>query len=374
MFIPNTNSFTGSKTATDSPLTDITEPDMNNEPPTSSADKSEQTNTHDKPPRHAPKDFERGIWLDLDNQAYGRGKCHHAVYAAINAVAQGIADLEHTESVFVTLEEDEPASFREAMRSPNAEEWKVSMGKEYDNLMGYHTWELVEKPPNTNIVGSRWTYRIKRDNLGLTNDLKSRLVAQGFSQIPGLDFNETYSPTIRFTSIRLILTLACRYNLELRHIDVKGAYLNGILEDDVYMKQPEGFVEKGKEHLVCKLKKGIYGLKQSGRVWHETLRREMEKLGFKPGDADTTIFFRFGDNKVEIAGWYVDDGLLATSSVESMERMITDIKGSFDIQNLGEPDRLLGIKIARDCELGTIHISQPSFINTIARRFDITSG
>ena len=139
-------------------------------------------------------------------------------------------------------------------------------------LMGYNTWELVEKPPNTNIVGCRWTYHVKHDNLGQTNSLKSRLVAQGFSQVSGLDFNETYSPTIRFTSIRLILALACRYNLELRHIDIKGAYLNSVLEEDVYMKQPEGFVEPGKDHMVCKLKKGLYGLKQLGRVWHQTLK------------------------------------------------------------------------------------------------------
>ena len=89
------------------------------------------------------------------------------------------------------------------------------MKLEYGTLMEYHTWTLVERPPNINVVGSRWTFRVKRDNLGLLNKLKSRLVAQGFSQIPGLDFNETYSPTIRFTSIRLILTLASRYNLEL---------------------------------------------------------------------------------------------------------------------------------------------------------------
>ena len=100
------------------------------------------------------------------------------------------------------------------------------------------------------------------------NKYKSRLVAQGFSQIEGLDFNETFSPTIRFTTIRLILAFACRYNLELRHIDIKGTYLNGKLEDDVYMWQPEGFIADGQQHLVCKLNKGIYGLRQSGHIWH----------------------------------------------------------------------------------------------------------
>ena len=290
-------------------------------------------------------------------------------------MAHGFANLEHIESAFVTLADDEPANYKEAMNSPNASKWQESMNEEFETLNKYQTWYLVDRPSGINIVGSRWTYRVKRDNLGLINRYKARLVAQGFSQIPGLDFEETYSPTIRFTSIRLILALACCYNLELRHIDVKGAYLNGKLQDDVYMKQPEGFVEKGKEHLVCKLNKGLYGLKQSGRVWHQTLRLEMEKLGFNHGDADPTVFFRFGSNKsVEIAGWYVDDGLLASNSVESMDRMIEEIGGTFDIQDLGEPDRLLGIKIYRDRDLGTIHISQPSFIDTIARRFDITHG
>ena len=175
------------------------------------------------------------------------------------------------------------------MRSVNADEWKSACTAEYDALMGYHTWRLVERPANVNIVGSRWSFRIKRDNLDRINKLKARLVAQGFSQIPGLDFNETYSLTIRFTSIQLILALTCKHGLQ--HIDIKGAYLNGKLEEDVYMHQLQGFIQQGEEHLVCKLGKSLYGLKQSGRVWHNTLKGELTKLGFKPGDADPTIFF-----------------------------------------------------------------------------------
>ena len=141
------------------------------------------------------------------------------------------------------------------------------------------------------------------------------------------------------------------------------------------MKQPEGFVEEGKEHMVCKLHKGVYGLKQSGRVWHKTLRRELERIGLKAGTADTSVFFRFGEKgSVEIAGWYVDDSLLATTSVESMDRLISPIGGGFDIMNLGEPECLLGVKIDRNRDIGTIHISQPSFIDTIATRFNIPPG
>lgn len=114
---------------------------------------------------------------------------------------------------------------------------------------------------NVNVVSSRWTYRFKHDNLRHVEKFKAWLVTQGFSQIPGLDYNEMYSLTIRFTSIRLILALACHYNLEMHHINVKGAYLNGNLDEDVYMHQPEGFIEEGMEALVCKLNKGIYSLK-----------------------------------------------------------------------------------------------------------------
>ena len=235
------------------------------------------------------------------------------------------------------------------MKSPDSEKWMEACHLEYDTIMGYGSWDLVQKPPKVNVVGCRWTFRIKRDNLGQIDKYKARLMAQGFSQVAGLDFNETYSPTIRFTSIRLILVLACRYNLELKHVDVKGAYLNSILKDKVYMRQPEGFIETGKEDLVCKLKKGIYGLKQLGRVWHQTLKREMYKIGFISGKADSTIFFKFRNNgSVQLVGWYVDDGLLATNSSETMDSMVTAIKGSFEIQDLGEPVRLLGIAINRN--------------------------
>ena len=125
---------------------------------------------------------------------------------------------------------------------------------------------------------------------------------------------------------------------------------------------------------VCKLIKGVYGLKQSGRIWHQTLRRELEKLGFKAGNADPTVFFRRNDGRLEVAGWYVDDRLLATNSKEAMVKMVKEISRSFEIQDLGKPTRLLCIKIDRDHTKNIIHISQPTFIDTIAKCFDIQPG
>ena len=129
--------------------------------------------------------------------------------------AIGTADLETLESAFVVLVEDEPANYKDAMNSPNADKWKEACRQEYDLLMGYGTWDLVTAPKDTNVVGSRWTFRVKRDNLGEINRFKSCLIAQGFSQIPGVNFNETYSPTIHLTSICFILAFACENNLKL---------------------------------------------------------------------------------------------------------------------------------------------------------------
>jgi Reverse transcriptase (RNA-dependent DNA polymerase) len=218
-------------------------------------------------------------------------------------------------------------------------------------------------------------FQVKQDNLGQLDKRKSRLIAQGYSQMPGINFNETYSPTIRFTSIQFILALAAHHNLELRQINVKGAYLNGTLEETIYLRQPEGFIEKGKENFICKLNKGLYGLKQSGRVWNQTLRDELLKIGFRPGHADQTVYFHLNANGgLEIVGWYVDDGLLAADLKESMQRMVKDIGKWFKIQDMGEPTCLLGIKIDRNRTNGTIHISQPAFIDTIPKQFDLQAG
>ena len=131
------------------------------------------------------------------------------------AMAHDLPDVGYAESTFVVLAKDEPNSYKDAMNSPNAAEWRPTCEAEYDVLMGYHTWKLIEKPTSGNIIGCRWTFRVKRDNLGAINKFKARLVAQGFSQVEGLDYNETFSPTIKFTTIRLMIALACRYNLEL---------------------------------------------------------------------------------------------------------------------------------------------------------------
>ena len=222
---------------------------------------------------------------------YRRGKWHHVTYTEVITLAHSTSELEATESAFMILAEEELENYKQARRPPEETKWKEVCQQEYNNLTGYHTWMLMDQPPNINIVDSHWMFRVKRDNLGHVNKYKARLVAKGFSQIPGVDFNETYSPAIHFTTICLIIALVCKYSLKLRQLDIKGAYLNGILEETVYMKQPKGFIRAGDEDKVCKLHESLCGLKESGRVWHQTLK-ELEKMGFTSGKANNTVFFR----------------------------------------------------------------------------------
>ena len=161
----------------------------------------------------------------------------------------------------------EPTTYKEAVESPENEKWKTAMQSEYDSLMKNETWKLVKLPENRDAIGSKWVFKIKRNADGSIDRYKARLVAQGYSQKEGIDFEETFSPVARFTSIRTILALANELNLEVHQMDVQTAFLHGKLSEEIYMEQPRGFEKAGSENLVCKLEKGLYGLKQASRCW-----------------------------------------------------------------------------------------------------------
>ena len=153
----------------------------------------------------------------------------------------------------------EPQSYYEAIRSPMKDNWINAMKSEYNSLLKNHTWELVDPPKDRKIIGSKWVFRIKEDKHGNPLRFKARLVAQGFSQIPGFDFTETYAPVVKFSSLRILLKLAVEYSLHLHQMDVKTAFLHGTLEEEIYMKQPKGFRSKHPDK-VCLLKKSLYDL------------------------------------------------------------------------------------------------------------------
>ena len=167
-------------------------------------------------------------------------------------------------SVATNMSEN-PVSFHEAVSGPNSVKWKQAMEREMRSLRENEVWELVELPPDRKVVGSKWVFKVKTDEVGRVDRYKARLVAQGFSQTRGMDYDETFCPVVRMESLRTVISLAASNGLELHQLDVTTAFFNGKLDEEVYMKQPEGFVEEGHEDLVCLLKRSLYGLKQSPR-------------------------------------------------------------------------------------------------------------
>ncbi|GBL74308.1 Retrovirus-related Pol polyprotein from transposon TNT 1-94 [Araneus ventricosus] len=157
-------------------------------------------------------------------------------------------------------EDRDPVTVKEALSSPEANLWRKTINEEITNLTQAQTWELITKPPGMRIIPSRWLFRKKKDEAGKRANFKARLVAKDYVQVPGVDFKDTFSPVIKLKSIRLLLATAAEKDFEIHQMDITAAYLNGVLEEDLYMAQPEGFIEKGKEHFVCHLKKAFTAL------------------------------------------------------------------------------------------------------------------
>ena len=189
--------------------------------------------------------------------------------------------------IFNTLAE--PTSFKSAVTSVH---WQKAMHEEFDALKIQGTRNLVPPPEHRSIIGSKWVYKLKKNPDGSISRYKARLVAQGFTQEHGLDYFKTFSPVVRHTTVRMIISLATHYRWELRQLDVKNAFLYGDLEEEVYMKQPQGFVDSSKSRHVCKLVKSLYGLKQAPRACNAKFTNYLPAMGFQMSQADTRLFFK----------------------------------------------------------------------------------
>jgi hypothetical protein len=193
--------------------------------------------------------------------------------------------------------EGDPASHEEAMRSAHSSKWLEAMEDEMKLMSSNDVWDLVEIPKGAKTVGCKWVYKIKRDSRGNIEKYKARLVAKGYTQIEGEDYNETLSPVSCKDSFRIIMALVAHFDLELHQMDVKTTFLNGDLEENVYMKQPKGFVVNGKEHVGCRLKKSIYGLKQASRQWNLKFDDTIKRFGFEPNIEDNYVYAKFKNGK-----------------------------------------------------------------------------
>lgn len=200
---------------------------------------------------------------------------------------------------------------------------------------------------------------------------KARLVAQGFSQMEGVDYNETFAPVAKFNSIRVILSIAASNDLDIQQMDVKTAFLYGVLEEEIYMRQPEGYVGEDSEKIWL-LKKGLYGLKQSGRVWNDLLDSFNTANEMQKSNADPCIYFGKSNGKLFLIAIYVDDTIMiADFSDPRMEDLKNQFKEMFTMDDMGAVNQLLGWKVTKDRSKRELYISQAKFIGIIIRKFKI---
>ena len=235
-----------------------------------------------------------------------------------------------------------PKSYKTALQTSH---WKEAMQQEIQALHENHTWDLVPRPSNTNIIGSKWVFRIKFQEDGSVERYKARLVAQGYSQIEGLDYTETYSPVVKATTIRVVLTIATTSNWKLRQLDVKNAFLHGYIKETIYMEQPPGFQDPQKSDSVCKLNKSLYGLKQAPRAWFNRLSHYLLHLGFICSSADSSLFILHHNHIIILMLIYVDDIVLTGNDDSFIHHLITKLSSEFSLKDLGELQFFLGIEV-----------------------------
>jgi histone deacetylase 1/2 len=237
----------------------------------------------------------------------------------------------------------EPDNHTEALCIPH---WRAAIELEYQALLRNETWRLVPPRPGLNIVDSKWVFKTKRHADGTIERYKARLVAKGFKQRYGIDYEDTFSPVIKPTTIRLLLSLAITNGWHLRQLDVQNAFLHGVLDDEVYMRQPPGFQDSATPHYVCRMVKALYGLKQAPRAWHAHLGAALRAHGFVPSTADTSLFMSRRPEVTMYLLVYVDDIILVSSSTVAASRLVHNLRSEFAGKDLGSLNYFLGIEVS----------------------------
>jgi histone deacetylase 1/2 len=220
------------------------------------------------------------------------------------------------------------------------------MESEYDALLKNGTWQLVSPRPGINVIDSKWVFKVKRHANGTIERYKARLVAKGFKQRYGLDYEDTFSPVVKPTTIRLLLSLAVTRGWFMRQLDVQNAFLNGVLEEEVFMRQPPGFEDPAQPRHLCRLIKAIYGLKQAPRAWHARLATVLRQHGFLESRADTSLFILHRPDVTVYLLVYVDDIIVLSSSSLAVDRLLLGLRKEFAVKDLGPLHYFLGVEVA----------------------------
>jgi len=284
-------------------------------------------------------------------------------------------------------------SINDAIEGPHAKEWEDAMVHEVNNILARNTWKIVDRPKTQKVIGSRFVLTNKLRSDGSVHRRKARLVARGFSQKPGVDFEQSFAPVARLESLRLLVAVSARQRMIIHQVDAVTAYLNSRLDEQVYMEIPETLDLVLKEIIrrnrrnstgtkamdmlnniqggnkVCLLERALYGLRQAGRQWNIHLDKILRKLGLKPTVADPCLYMSKQKGKLSLALVYVDDILLASEDFKWTENIIRKLSNEIQIKNLDKARNCLGIEI--DQTQDGIKLSQSGYIMNILKRFDM---
>jgi Reverse transcriptase (RNA-dependent DNA polymerase)/gag-polypeptide of LTR copia-type/Integrase core domain len=265
-----------------------------------------------------------------------------------------------------TVAASEPQSFTEAVNHPmHSKQWEQAILDEYNSLVKNKTWTLTTLPAGRKAISCKWVFKHKMDENGDVVRFKARLVARGFSQVYGIDYMDTFAPVAKLASLRILLALAAAEDLEIHQMDVVTAFLIPDLKEEIYMVQPEGF--DSKERLVCKLQKGLYGLKQSARIWNARLHQHLKSLGFQQSSCDPCVYIN-STSGIIVAVW-VDDLIILGKDLNSIDKVKEGLRAEFEMKDLGELQYFLGIQVQRDRSKRRLHINQSGYISLILERF-----
>ena len=276
--------------------------------------------------------------------------------------ARKITPRKHQANI-ISLAMEPPKTIHEALSREDSIQWEAAIKAEFDSLHKNQTWTLTKLPPNRKPITSKWIFKIKTKSDGTLDKYKARLVARGFTQVQGLDYMETFSPVVKLNSIKVILALATQYNFEIHQLDVKTAFLNGYLEEDIYMIPPEGLALPLNSDLVCKLGRSLYGLKQSSRAWYLRLDQYLIFHKFLRLESDASIYIKREDNQnFLILTVYVDDCLLVSNQLSLIQNMKSLLQSEFDMSDEGELHFTLGNAIIRNRDEGWIIIHQQKYL------------
>ena len=265
-----------------------------------------------------------------------------------------------------------PTSVREAKERAEWPEWLQAMQEEMTSIQSQSTWTLVQPPGgNRHALGCKWVYTYKTDAEGRIVRYKARLVVKGFGQRHGIDYNETFSSTIRAKSVRAMLAVSAVADLELHHVDVCTAFLNGRLEEEVYMEQPPEFSDPLHPDLVCKLNRTLYGLKQSPRKWYKEIKRTFEAMGFKRAQYDHSIFVKWTADGPVLVGVYVDDMLVASKLLDAIAAFKEELATHYKIKDLGEVTKILGMEVRRNRATKQLFLGQEAYAREVLAAYNM---